>query len=146
MPKKRPDKRELAKMRVLYDLGQSPSSIAKSLGKSHHTIIKYLRRANFSDPEVQRLMEMIKSSELAELHGIGGKARAILNDYLDDVLEGIRQPQPIPITAILDRTFTQKRLLEGSSTQNIDFPGLRMEAEDRRKRLAKLQKELKNCT
>jgi hypothetical protein len=121
MPRLRPNKKELAKMKVMSDLGQSPSAIAKSLGRSHHTVIKYLRRADFSDPQVQNFIEKIKNCELAELHGIGGKARAILNDYLDGVLDGIREPQPIPITAILDRTFNQRRLLEGTSTQNIDL-------------------------
>ena len=119
MPGKKPTKSEIAKMIVLHGMGRSPTCIAGELERSHHTVLKYLRRADFSDPEILKYIDKVKKSELAELQGIGGKARAILNDYLDDVLDGKREPQPIPITAVLDRTFTQKRLLEGSSTANI---------------------------
>jgi len=116
---KKPDKKELAQFKVMFDAGITANQIGETMNRSHNTVAKYLYRADFSDPEILKFIDKVKKSELAELQGIGGKARAILNDYLDDVLDGTRAPQLIPIVATLDRTFTQKRLLEGSSTANI---------------------------
>jgi hypothetical protein len=43
MPGTNPDKKELARMKVMADLGVSASAIGKRLGRSHNTVIKYLR-------------------------------------------------------------------------------------------------------
>ncbi len=69
---------------------------------------------------MKELIEKIKSEELAELHLLGGKARAILDNYLDECLEGKREiSNPIPVIAALDRCFQQRQLLAGGATANI---------------------------
>ncbi len=114
----KPTKEELANMKALSDSGLSASSIATRMGKSHVTVMKYLRTQEYwMEPEIQELIDRIKKRELSELHGIGGKARAILNNYLDECLDGTTKVNPISVTAILDRTFTQRSLLEGRPTE-----------------------------
>jgi len=108
-------------MCVSNQMGKSPTRIAKETERSHHTVIKYISNINFKDPEIQALISRIKEAELNELEKIGGLARSILIDYLFQVFEGKKEPNPISVTAILDRTFTQKRLLLGQSTENIDL-------------------------
>ena len=114
--RKKPNKKELAEMKVLSDLGHSPTAISKQMKKSHHTILKYLQDQEiFNDPEVQRLIEIIRDKELDDLFLIGAKARKRLHELLD---EG--NTKAIETTAIMDRSFQQRRLLEGASTEIID--------------------------
>jgi len=117
----RPTKDEIAKWFVANKMGESPTSIARrSPGhRSHHTVIKALNQIDWSDPILQGLIEKIKGTELDELETIGGMARTVIFNYLTDVLDGNKEPNPISITAIQDRCFQQKRLLLGESTENI---------------------------
>ncbi len=118
MSKTKPIKSELAYFKVLSDQGMTPNAIGKLIGRDPKTVSKYLSQ-EITDPEVERMVELIRKAELSQLHQIGLKSRVILIDYLDSVLAGEREVNPISVTAILDRTFTQRRLLEGSSTMNI---------------------------
>ena len=140
MKGKRLNKKELAFAKVMTELGHTPSAVAKVLGRSHHTIIVHLQQT-CDDPEVSKMVELIKRSELQELQTIGWKSRTILNDYLDRIILGEKEANPISVTAILDRTFQQKRLLEGSATQRIDIHAVAESADDLSKRLAELQEE-----
>ena len=118
---RRVNNKQLAQMKVLNEMGVSPTSIAKKLNLSHHTTLLYLREKTelFNDPEVIKLIKIIKERELDELFLIGKKSRAVIDAYLDDCLEGTKQPNPVAIVAIQDRSFQQRRLLEGVSTDNI---------------------------
>lgn len=116
MSGRKPDKRELARMKVLSELGQSPTAIARSLGRSHHTVIKYLNSEVYNDPTIQKIIEQIKAKELQDLTLLGAKARKRLHEHLD------RGDAPmIPVIAAMDRCFQQRRLLEGESTANISI-------------------------
>jgi hypothetical protein len=113
--KPKPTKKELAEMKVLSDLGHSPTAISKKMGKSHHTISKYLQYQEvFNDPEIKRLIEIIRQNELDDLFLLGAKARKRLHDLLD---EG--DTKVIETTAVMDRSFQQRRLLQNESTMNI---------------------------
>ena len=117
----KPTKTELAEMKVLNNLGHSPSAVAKTIGRSHNTVLKYLRSEIYENPELQELVRIISEKELQELTVIGSKARACQHQYLDAVLSGEKEPNPIAVTAIADRGFQQRRLLEGQSTSNVDL-------------------------
>ncbi len=112
---RRPDKKELAMIKALSDLGQSPTSIAKRLGRSHHTVIKYLDSEVYTDPAISSMVEKIIEKELDELCLLGAKARANLHKLADS-----GTMKPIENIALMDRVFQQRRLLEGRSTQNIN--------------------------
>jgi hypothetical protein len=114
MPGRKPDKKELARMKVMHDLGVSPTAIAKRLGKSHNTVIKYLDSDVFNDPSIGQIVERIKEKELSDLYLLGAKARKNLHTMLDQGKGGM-----IPTVALMDRSFQQRRLLEGQSTENI---------------------------
>jgi len=114
MPSTKPTKKQLARMKVLSDLGESATAIGKKLGKSHTTIGKYLRSDVFTDPGMKDLVERLREKELEDLHLLGAKGRQRLHELLD---EG--NSQMIPTIALVDRTFQQRRLLEGKSTANI---------------------------
>ncbi len=129
MPGRRPNKKELARMKVMYDLGVTPSTIAGKLGKSHHTIIKYLQSDVFTDPTIKEIVEKIRETELNDLYLLGAKGRQRLHELLDSE----KEVQMIPTIALVDRTFQQRRLLEGRSNVNIGLHTqlvLRCEAED----------------
>ena len=133
MPGRKPTKKDLAKMKVMSELGVSPTAIAEKLGKSHHTIIKYLQSDVFTDPTIKAIVEKIRDTELNDLYLLGAKGRQRLHELLDSE----DKVQMIPTIALVDRTFQQRRLLEGHSTVNL---GLKMqlvlaaEAEDRAQR------------
>ena len=130
MPGKKPNKKDLAKMRVMSELGMSSTAIAGKLGKSHHTIIKYLQSDVFTDPTIKEIVEKIRDTELNDLYLLGAKGRQRLHELLDSK----EKVQMIPTIALVDRTFQQRRLLEGRSNVNIGLHTqlvLRCEAEDR---------------
>src|SRR5262247_4612883 len=94
MPGRRPNKKELAKMKVMSDLGLSATAIAEKLGRSHNTVIKYLDSDVYNDPAISVIAEKIKENEINDLYLLGAKGRKRL-------------------------MFQQRRLLEGKSTENI---------------------------
>ena len=112
---KRPDKKEVARMKVLSDLGNTPSAIGKMMGRDGKTISRYLGvPENFQDPEVQALIAKIKEDEISDLYLLGAKAKSRLHELLDR-----GDSKMIETTAVLDRTFQQRRLLENLPTENI---------------------------
>ena len=120
-------------MKVMSELSVSPTAIAGKLGKSHHTMIKYLQSDVFTDPTIKEIVEKIRETELNDLYLLGAKGRQRLHELLDSK----DKVQMIPTIALVDRTFQQRRLLEGRSTMNL---GLKMqlvlaaEAEDQAQR------------
>ena len=126
MPGKRPTKNELAKMKVMSDVGLTPTTIAGKLGKSHHTVIKYLQSDVYTDPSIGEIVERIKEKETQDLWLLGAKGRQRLHELLD---EG--KAQMIPTIALVDRAFQQRRLLEGKSTINLGFKTTLIDAAQR---------------
>ena len=114
MPGTRPTKKQLAEMKVANELGVTPTAIARQMGKSHHTVIKYLQSEVYNDPSITKLVDKIRENEVNDLYVLGAKGRSRLHELLD---EG--KSQMIPTIALVDRTFQQRRLLEGKSTSNI---------------------------
>lgn len=118
MPKERPKKSELARFKALEELGHTPNAIGKITGRDPKTVRKYLFMETevFNDPAIKGLIERIKSKELDDLTLLSAKARKRLHELLD---EG--NTKAIETTAVLDRTFQQRRLLEEKSTSHISF-------------------------
>jgi hypothetical protein len=114
MPGKKPTKKELARMKAMNEMGESPTSIADRMGRSHNTVIKYLESDVYNDPAIAEMVEKIKEKELSDLYLLGAKGRHRLHQLLDQ-----GKSTMIPTIALVDRTFQQRRLLEGNSTQNI---------------------------
>lgn len=136
MPGTRPNKKELARMKVLADLGEAPTAIANRMNRSHHTIIKYLAEYDFSDPQVKVLIEKIKDRELNDLYLLGAKARNRLHTLLD---EG--NTKTIETVALMDRAFQQRRLLEGQSTEIHDYEGTSRRIEELKTRLREIERQ-----
>lgn len=111
---KKPDRKTLAKWKVASDLGNSANAIAKDDGVSHKTVLKYLRSDVYSDPKISEIVERIREKELNDLTVIGAKARQRIHDIFDT-----GKPALIPAVACMDRSFTQRRLLEGKGAENI---------------------------
>ena len=101
-------------MKVLSDLGFSPTAIARKMEKSHNTVIKYLNSDVYNNPDVASIVERLRKNEMDDLTVLGGKARQRAHDIFDT-----GKPALIPTIAVMDRVFQQRRLLEGRSTANI---------------------------
>ena len=132
MPGKKPDKKQLAQMRILSDMGESNRSIARRMRKGHGTVKKYLNSDVFNDPDIDKMVERIKKTEVADLYMLGVKARRNLHVLAD---EG--KMRPIENIALMDRVFQQRRLLEGRTTMNVGIHTqlvLAAEAEDQAQR------------
>ncbi len=128
MPGKKPNKKELARMKALSDMGESNRSIARQMGKGHTTVKKYLNSDVFNDPDIDKMVERIKETEATDLYMLGVKARRNLH-----VLADAGKMRPIENIALMDRVFQQRRLIEGRSTMNIGLHTqlvLAAEAED----------------
>jgi DNA-binding CsgD family transcriptional regulator len=133
-----PTKVEIAEMVVWSKLGYTPFAIGRMMERSHNTVKKHLLRAEEgTDKEVAQLVRHIRDKELNELVLLGAKARVRLNELLE---EG--KTKAIETCAIMDRTFQQRRLLEGLSTANIAYHEIDGEIEDLRQRKAQLMAEL----
>jgi transposase len=135
MPNRKPapTKQELARIKAMSDSGMSGYSIAKQTNFDVKTVKKWLLRSEvFTDPDINAMIEAIKKNELNDLHLLAGKARRRLHELLDQ-----GGTKVIETVALLDRTFQQRRLLEGGSTENlsvlhgdIDVLRKRRQAED----------------
>ena len=109
---KSPTKHELVTMKVMSDRGESATSIAQQLGRSHHTVKKWLTSEAYTDPEINAMVEEIKAAERADLYVLNAKARAHLHVLLDS-----GTMKPIETIALQDRSFQQRQLLEGKPTE-----------------------------
>src|SRR5499426_1203870 len=114
MPGRRPNKKELAKMKVMSDLGLSATAIAEKLGRSHNTVIKYLDSDVYNDPTISVIVEKINENEINDLYLLGAKGRKRLHELVDS-----GNSKMIETIALVDRVFQQRRLLEGKTTENI---------------------------
>ncbi len=113
------NKGESAVIFALTELGNNPTGIAKKLGLNHHTVISHIKKG-YDDPQVIEMIAVIKAAELSELHSITWKARSILNAYLDEIITEGKKFNVISIVAILDRCFTQSRLIQDKATMILD--------------------------
>ncbi|MBN1226338.1 MAG: hypothetical protein JXA79_05055 [Deltaproteobacteria bacterium] len=111
----KPTKTELARFKVMSDLGLTPNAIGSRMDRDPKTVRKYLQSEVYNDPEITRMVTTIREKEIADLYLLGAKARNRLHELID---EG--QTKTIETVALMDRSFQQRRLLEGESTQNIN--------------------------
>lgn len=109
-----PTKKELAQFKAMNDLGLTPNAIAVRTDRDPKTIRKYLQSEVYDDPEIMQMVNIIKTKEVNDLYLLGAKARKRLHELLD---EG--NTKTIETVALMDRSFQQRRLLEGQSTENI---------------------------
>lgn len=131
----RPAKTDLAKFKVMNDLGLTPNNIGKGTGFDPKTVRRYLTNEVYQDPEVQSIVARIKERELADLYLLGAKARKRLHELFD---EG--NTKVIETTAVMDRSFQQRQLLEGKPTANINFRGVLEEVDNS---IRKVERELR---
>lgn len=109
---KRPTKREQAQMLALAELGQGTYEIGAALGRSPHTVRRYINSPMFQDPKFAALIEEYKQKELLDLTTLNIEARGRLHDLMPAMT-------PIEACAVMDKSFQQRRLVEGKSTENI---------------------------
>ena len=107
-----PSKREQAQMLALHDLDLSNYRVGEIMGRSPHTIKRYCESPMFTDPKFQKLVEEYKSKELIDLTAMNIEARARIHDLIPTMT-------PIEAVAVMDKSFQQRRLVEGKSTENI---------------------------
>lgn len=133
-----PTKSDIVKMQALHELGNSYRQIGLALNLSGHTVAKYIKQElSPEDKErVKELVEKIRETELEDLTIIGAKARARLHELLD---EG--KVRPIEATAIMDRSFQQRQLLQGRATERVTITALSEEKRRELKEIAKLYAE-----
>ena len=112
--RRKPTKSELARFKVMADLGLTPNAIGKQVGRDPKTIRSYLQSAVYeADSDLKEMVERIKTRELDDLYLLGQKARWRLHELVGT------EKKMIPLIALQDRCFQQRRLLEGGSTANI---------------------------
>jgi hypothetical protein len=111
----RPNKKEVARFKAMSDLGLSANAIGSKTQRDPKTVRSYLKSSAYQDDaEVRDMVELIKDRELDDLYLLGAKGRKRLHQLLD---EG--QTKMIETIALVDRTFQQRRLLEGGTTANL---------------------------
>lgn len=111
---RKPTKTELARFKAMSDLGLTPHAIGARAGRDPKTVRKYLQSEVYNDPEIKQMVDIIKEKEVADLYLLGAKARKRLHELLDK-----GNTKTIETVALMDRSFQQRRLLEGQSTSNI---------------------------
>jgi len=85
MPGKRPTKPELAQFKAMHDMGVSPTAISRKMGKSHNTVLRYIHSDVYYEPELEKMVQIIKEKELQDLYLLGAKGRKRLHELLDHV-------------------------------------------------------------
>lgn len=119
-------------------MGQSRWSIAEKMGWDYRTVKKYVQDyQTIPDAEVKALVEEIKEREKADLYILNQRARLRLHELLD---EG--KTKMIETIALADRSFQQRRILEGQSTEHIDHRMVVTRLSDAQRELQELAKEL----
>ncbi|GEM_PF-3697942 len=125
-------------MMVLSELGYTPFAISKLMNRSNHTVKKYTDAEEYrNDREVHRMVREIIEKEHAELTILGAKARARLSELLD---EGKTKPRETGF--IMDKCFTERRLLEGQSTVNVSYNEIEQSIEELVRERKTLESEL----
>jgi hypothetical protein len=108
-----PTKKELAQFKAMNDLGLTANAIGVKTERDPKTVRKYLQSDVYNDPEIAGMVDIIKTKEVNDLYLLGAKARKRLHVLMD---EG--NTKTIETVALMDRSFQQRRLLEGLSTEN----------------------------
>jgi len=104
-------KPELARWKAMEQLGLTPHAIGKRTGRDGKTVRKWLASDVYQvDTNLQHMVDLIKEKEMADLYLLGAEARKRLHELLD---EG--QTKVIETVALMDRSFQQRRLLEGKT-------------------------------
>lgn len=109
---KPPSRKEQAQMLALSELGMGTYEIGEVMGRAPTTIRKYLASPMFQDEKFAALIEDYKAKELIDLTALNIESRARLHDLVPTMT-------PIEAIALMDKSFGQRRLLEGKSTENI---------------------------
>jgi hypothetical protein len=110
-----PNKKELARFKALADLGYAPHAIGRHTGRDGKTVRKWLRSEVYeTDADLAAMIEQVKARELDDLYLLGAKSRRRLHELLDS-----GESKMIETIACMDRSFQQRRLLEGTSTANM---------------------------
>ena len=100
-------------MKALSELGHSNHEIEKLTGHSHNTIKKYLEdQEAYNDPKMIQKIEIIKEKEILDLTVLNVGAKKRLHEITP-------RANMIECIALMDRSFQQRRLIEGKSTANI---------------------------
>jgi hypothetical protein len=116
----------LARFKVLADVGMSPNAIGQQSGRDPKTVRKWLGSDVYqNDEDLAGLVDLLKKKELDDLYVLGAKGRQRLHELIDS-----GKTRMIETIALVDRTFQQRRLLEGGTTANVGVLGrLLIEAE-----------------
>lgn len=96
------------KLKRLLKLKISGKEVAERLDVSEATLYRYL---NYLKKQILITKE-IDSTEITSLALLGAKARQKLSSIVETM-------KPIELIALVDRTFQQRRLLQGKSTANV---------------------------
>ncbi|MFA5975957.1 MAG: hypothetical protein WC859_07300 [Elusimicrobiota bacterium] len=133
-------KTEKAHAVALRDSQLTPNASARRMKRDPKTIRNFLQTDEVNDPEIQMIVAQIKERELSDLFLIGYKARRNLHKRFDE-----SSPTVIESTAVMDRSFQQRQLLEGRPT-NILALDLARQIQDAiaesKQRLAWFQEEI----
>lgn len=108
------NKKEIAQIGALSSLGKTAYAISQGTGIDNHTVAKYLADVDglYNDPKMKAAVAKYAEQEIFDLVSLTVKARARLHEL-------VQKMNPIEALALSDRTFQQRRLLEGKSTANI---------------------------
>ena len=138
------NKPKIANVKAMSNAGMLRKDIQKATGLSLSTIRDYINKYETDTELLNSLTASIKKNMNNERLLIDSKTGQALNSYLDDVITGKKQPNPIAITAIKDRNFQQYQLISGQPTElNAtvvaikDIEALRNEAHQLTKQLRK---------
>ncbi len=96
------------KLKSLLKLKLTGTEIAKRLDVSEATLYRHLRYLKQQASQVK----VIDNTEITDLALLGAKARYKLSEKIETM-------KPIELIALIDRTFQQRRLLQGKSTANV---------------------------
>lgn len=110
---KKPTKKELAEIKALSNMNLTPHAIEVRTGICHTTVAKYLANQEaYNEPGMDALITTIMEREIQDLAVLTVKARERLHQLAAKM-------NPIEAIALMDRTFQQRRLLQGKSTENV---------------------------
>lgn len=110
---KKLNKKELVTIHAFSKMGYTPYAIKKRTGIDNHTVAKYLATQEaYTDPKFKALVDAVCEKEIFDLVSLTVEARDRLHNLAPTM-------NPIEAIALMDRTFQQRRLLEGKSTNNI---------------------------
>jgi len=111
--RKKLNKKEIVDVLALKAMGNSNYAVSKRTGIDNHTVAKYLKDQDaYNQPDIQADIDRVMEGEINDLAVLTVKARQRLHDLAPkaNMIESI---------ALMDRTFQQRRLIQGKSTQNI---------------------------